>query len=421
MVRRIPLVLPLVMAAAWSLPAAAQQCCLSELFAGCGGCLRRPPAYAVAPVMAPMMAPMPAPPQPVMVPVAKTSYVPETTYRTQMQTVPVTTYKPSCEIDPCTGCPRECMQPVTEYVQQAVNVPVTQYRAVTTTQYVQVPQGYAAPPYAPGQMPPAPMMAPPAVQSPFAPQTIAPPPAINTAPGAWGAASSDLRNPALVQPGQTSITPPALPPTTTNYPPYAVQRPVAPPVGGVPYGQPQNTYGQPQAAYGQPPAAYGQPQFTYGQPPAAAGPPSTNYSPPAAQGDVTSSQRPLQPAPSTAPPLVPIPEIQRSSPPGQGSVAPAAPGVPAAPGPTGTAPATTPANPTTPNPAATPRTISPAPSAPGMPTVPGSGPSSATGAFPRLLEPTGHTTSWQPAAAAGRPALFMPAYPTAALPARLQQ
>ena len=280
MVRRIPLVLPLVMAAAWSLPAAAQQCCLSELFAGCGGCLRRPPAYAVAPVMAPMMAPMPAPPQPVMVPVAKTSYVPETTYRTQMQTVPVTTYKPSCEIDPCTGCPRECMQPVTEYVQQAVNVPVTQYRAVTTTQYVQVPQGYAAPPYAPGQMPPAPMM---------------------------------------------------------------------------------------------------------------------------------------------APPLVPIPEIQRSSPPGQGSVAPAAPGVPAAPGPTGTAPATTPANPTTPNPAATPRTTSPAPSAPGMPTVPGSGPSSATGAFPRLLEPTGHTTSWQPAAAAGRPALFMPAYPTAALPARLQQ
>ena len=400
MVRRIPLVLPLVMAAVSSLPAAAQQCCLSELFAGCGGCLRRPPAYAVAPVMAPMMAPMPAPPQPVMVPVAKTSYVPETTYRTQMQTVPVTTYKPSCEIDPCTGCPRECMQPVTEYVQQAVNVPVTQYRAVTTTQYVQVPQGYAAPPYAPGQMPPAPMMAPPAVQSPFAPQTIAPPPAINTAPGAWGAASSDLRNPALVQPGQTSITPPALPPTTTNYPPYAVQRPVAPPVGGVPYGQPQ---------------------ITYGQPPAAAGQPITTYTPPAAQGDVTSSQRPLQPAPSTAPPLVPIPEIQRSSPPGQGSVAPALPAAPAAPGPSGTAPATTPANPTTPNPAATPRTTSPAPSAPGMPTVPGSGPSSSTGAFPRLLEPTGHTTSWQPAAAAGRPALFMPAYPTAALPARLQQ
>jgi hypothetical protein len=331
-----------------------------------------------------------------------------------MQTVPVTTYKPSCEIDPCTGCPRECMQPVTEYVQQAVNVPVTQYRAVTTTQYVQVPQGYAAPPYAPGQMPPAPMMAPPAVQSPFAPQTIAPPPAINTAPGAWGAASSDLRNPALVQPGQTSITPPALPPTTTTYPPYAVQRPVAPPVGGVPYGQPQVTYGQP-------PAAYGQPQITYGQPPAAAGQPITTYTPPAAQGDVTSSQRPLQPAPSTAPPLVPIPEIQRSSPPGQGSVAPALPAAPAAPGPSGTAPATTPANPTTPNPAATPRTTSPAPSAPGMPTVPGSGPSSSTGAFPRLLEPTGHTTSWQPAAAAGRPALFMPAYPTAALPARLQQ
>jgi len=56
-----------------------------------------------------------------------------------------------------------------------------------------------------------------------------------------------------------------------------------------------------------------------------------------------------------------------------------------------------------------------------MPTLPGTGPTSATGAFPRLLEPTGHTTSWQPASGGGRPALFMPAYPTAALPARLQQ
>lgn len=393
MVRRIPFIFPLLMVAASSLPAAAQQCCLSELFAGCGSCFRRPPAYAVAPVMAPVMAPIPAPPQPVMVPVAKTSYVPETTYRTQMQTVPVTTYKPSCEIDPCTGCPRECMQPVTEYVQQAVNVPVTQYRAVTTTQYVQVPQGYAAPAYAPGQVPPAAMMPPAGGQSPFVPQTITQPPAVNPAPGAWGAGSNDLRNPALVQPGQTSIAPPALPPTTTNYPPVTVQRPVAPPVAGVPYGQPQITYGQPQAAPGQP---------------------ITTYAPAPVQGDVNVSQRPLQPAPSTAPPLVPIPEVQRSSPAGQGAV-PAVPGTAVAP------PATAPANPAAPNPAASPRTNPPAPSASGMPTVPGSGPNSSTGAFPRLLEPTGHTTSWQPAAAGGRPALFMPAYPTAALPARLQQ
>ena len=63
-----------------------------------------PPAYAVAPVMAPIAAPVPAPPPPVVVPVQQVSYVPETTYRTQYQCVPVTSYKPSCEIDPCTGC-----------------------------------------------------------------------------------------------------------------------------------------------------------------------------------------------------------------------------------------------------------------------------------------------------------------------------
>ena len=114
------------------------------------------------------------------------------------------------------------------------------------------------------------------------------------------------------------------------------------------------------------------------------------------------TQRPVQPSPSAAPPLVPIPEIQRSAPPVGPNAVPAAP--------------TNPTTPAAPNPSA-----APAPAGAGMPTVPGSGPTSATGAFPRLLEPTGHTTSWQPAAAGGRPALFMPAYPTAALPARLQQ
>ena len=129
---------------AGSVLSANAQCCLTDLFAGCGACMRKPPVYAVAPVMAPVMAPVAAPPAPVMVPVQQTSYVPETTYRTQYQSVPVTTYKPSCEVDPCTGCTRECMQPVTQYVQQAVNVPVTQYRAVTTTKYVQMQPGYGA-------------------------------------------------------------------------------------------------------------------------------------------------------------------------------------------------------------------------------------------------------------------------------------
>ena len=157
------------------------QCCLNDLFAGCCSCFRKAPAYAavpVVPVAAPVVAPvipMPAPPQPVMVPMQQTSYVPETTYRTEYKQVAVTSYKPSCEIDPCTGCPVQCMQPVTEYVQQAVNVPVTQYRAVTTTRYVQMQPGYAQ---QAGVALPA-SAAPPAA-SPFS--------GVQTTPQAWGAA-----------------------------------------------------------------------------------------------------------------------------------------------------------------------------------------------------------------------------------------
>ena len=45
------------------------QCCLTDLFAGCGSCFRKP-AYAVAPVVAPVAAPIAAPvvAAPMMVP-----------------------------------------------------------------------------------------------------------------------------------------------------------------------------------------------------------------------------------------------------------------------------------------------------------------------------------------------------------------
>ena len=49
----------------------------------------------------------------------------------------------------------------------------------------------------------------------------------------------------------------------------------------------------------------------------------------------------------------------------------------------------------------------------GMPVLPGEGPGSATGAFPRLLEPTSHTTSWGPSDVDA----VRVQYPTAALPA----
>jgi hypothetical protein len=81
-----------------------------------------------------------------------------------------------------------------------------------------------------------------------------------------------------------------------------------------------------------------------------------------------------------------------------------------------------------------------------MPVVPGAGPGPATGAFPKLLEPTGHTTqaqpmvqptsawhpsqatamSWQPMVSSPGPAAYASGrtsggYPTAALPIRSQQ
>ena len=355
------------------------QCCFNDLFAGCGACMRKPPVYAVAPVAAPIVAPVAAPiaapPPPVMVPVQQTSYVPETTYRTQYQNVPVTTYKPSCEVDPCTGCSRECMQPVTQYVQQAVNVPVTQYRAVTTTKYVQMQPGYgggypAAQPATamPAMVAPAPAMAAPAT-SPFA----AP---VQTTPQGWGAAGADIQ-PQLV-PGSPS---PALPPASV---PQTYQQPISPQGG---YAVPV----QPQAAI--------QPQPT--QPPA------------------------LSPTPS----MKPIPELPKAAP------APAAPAAAATstpafapyatPAPAGAT--TWPQSPAAPNgyaiPGAAPPAAVPAPSfaPPGMPVVPGQGPKASTNAFPRLLEPTSHTTSWQPAMLAPVDAGRRPGYPTAALPARLQQ
>jgi hypothetical protein len=341
------------------------QCCLDSLFAGC---CRRPTAYAVAPVapvaapvMAPMVAPVPAPPPPVMVPVQQTSYVPETTYRTQYQTVPVTTYKPSCEVDPCTGCTRECMQPVTQYVQQAVNVPVTQYRAVTTTKYVQMQPGYGGGYQAAGQ--PA-FAAPAAAAAAAAPATspfAAPVAPVQTAPQGWGAAGPDI--PQQLVPGSA---PPALP--ATGVPQQTYQQPITPQSGSFMPTMPQ---------------AGIQPQAT--QPPVLAPTPATT------------------PSPS----LRPIPEMPRAS------AAPVAP------------PALSPSNGTT-APSATAPQAPPATSGTiggpqGMPVVPGPGPKASTGAFPRLLEPTGHTTSWQPAMLDASPIGRRPGYPTAALPARLQQ
>lgn len=343
---------------------AAAQCCLNGLF---GACCAKPPVYAVAPVaapvaapiVAPVVAPVPAPPPPVMVPVQQTSYVPETTYRTQYQNVPVTSYKPSCEIDPCTGCPRECMQPVTEYVQQAVNVPVTQYRAVTTTKYVQMQPGYAGGYPAAGQG----MAAPGATAVPAAPAASPFAAPVQTTPQAWGAAGPDI--PQQLVPG---TVPPALPPAAV--PQQTYQQPITP----------QSGVSMP--SYSQ---AIVQPQPV--QPPALA-------------------PTPAAPTPS----LKPIPEVPRATAP---SIAPPS----LAPATGTTAPA--PLGGYQPGGGAVGGSPAAAPSV--APVAPSQGPKVTPNSYPRLLDPSSHTTSWRPAMFDAAPIDGRAGYPTAALPSRLQQ
>ena len=408
-IRRSLFVMLCAVGAAFMMPTVSQaQCCLSDFFASC--CRKAPTAFAVAPVAAPIMmpvaAPIPAPPPPVMVPVQQVNYVPETTYRTQYQCVPVTSYKPSSEIDPSTGCPQECMEQVTQYVQRPINVPVTQYRAVYSTKYVQMQPGYnaqggygmpgVAPAIgAPGAMA-APMMMPTtnagAATSPFAS-------AVQTTPQAWGAAGTDVPQ-QLIQPGQPqNIAAPAMAPAMV--PQQGYQQPVY----QQPVYQQQNMLQQQNVQ--QPIVPQG---GTYAAPAPAAGQPQPTVPPI------------LAPTPS----LKPIPELQRIP---SGSGAAVQPTAPLAPG--LSAPAMTPYRgpaTTTPAPSLTPpagfgsgATSGTNNGMPGMPVMPGAGPSATTNAFPKLLEPTGHTTSWRPMAGSYPALPTRPtAYPTAALPGRVQ-
>jgi len=336
------------------------QCCLSGLFSGCGCFKTAVPAYAVAPVPAPppvtpVVAPavVPAPPpQPVMVPTQQVSYVPETTYQTQYQCVPVTCYRPSCEIDPCTGCPVECMEQVTNYVQKAVSVPVTQYRAVYTTKYVQVQPGAG---------------------------TTA---TVGTVPGPAGVAASPFATPSQTTPQAWGAS------GTAASPSVPTQQPVLPPAA------PSSTYQQ---------------QIV---------PQSGNYAP--------TQQNSVQPQPTNpptltpAPSLKPIPELSQGSSALQslnpGATLPATPDVSGKGNTLGNGygqpspPQQDNSQTIVPSPSL--RPIPPASSSStsnirnsygtplrgnsDMPVLPGNGPTTSTRAFPKLLEPTGHTTSWKP-------------------------
>jgi len=56
--------------------------------------------------------------------------VPQTAYRMQSVSVPVTSFMPVAAVDGCTGCPTTTMRPVTSFVQQTQMVPYTTYRQV---------------------------------------------------------------------------------------------------------------------------------------------------------------------------------------------------------------------------------------------------------------------------------------------------
>lgn len=85
------------------------------------------------------------------------NYVPQTCYRAQMVSVPVTTYRPVTSCDPCTGCQTTCMRPQVCYQQQVKYTPYSTYRlqyslqqptcaATATTYYAPVAAAtYAAP------------------------------------------------------------------------------------------------------------------------------------------------------------------------------------------------------------------------------------------------------------------------------------
>ena len=61
------------------------------------------------------------------------NYVPQTSYRTVWQPVPVTTYRRTTHCNPTTGLPITCTRPCTTYTYQARRVPYTSYRPVYST------------------------------------------------------------------------------------------------------------------------------------------------------------------------------------------------------------------------------------------------------------------------------------------------
>ena len=72
------------------------------------------------------------------------NYVPYTAYRCNWERVPVTTYRPVTNTDPCTGCTVTCQRPCTTYSWRMRQVPYTTYRPVYRTETYQRPVTYTS-------------------------------------------------------------------------------------------------------------------------------------------------------------------------------------------------------------------------------------------------------------------------------------
>ena len=106
-------------------PAQSEACSwLCRLFGGCPACAG---GAACVPMTAPTYAPAAACPTcaPQVV-----QYLPQVSYHTVVQRVPVTVCRPTTCSDPCTGCPVTAYHPVTTWMQQVQLVPYTTYRIV---------------------------------------------------------------------------------------------------------------------------------------------------------------------------------------------------------------------------------------------------------------------------------------------------
>jgi hypothetical protein len=175
-------------------------------------------------------------------------YVPHTTYRVAYRQVPVTTYQNFTTVDPCTGCPRVCMRPVTTCVRQSYYVPCTTYhrvcRQVTLPTTCQTASTVAVAPAptcsscTPGAMAPAVIPQAPATGLP-APSLIGPPiqPApASPAPASPAPATAPMTGAA--QPSGAFFAPPgaapniAQPKEASVAQPPPVLKPIAPALGG---------------------------------------------------------------------------------------------------------------------------------------------------------------------------------------------